>query len=468
MSERYFILHGHFYQPPREDPWTGKVPRELGAEPYTNFNEKITAECYKPNAVLGNLDVMSFNFGPTLLRWLETQPENGNVNTYQRIIEADLWSVDRFGLGNGMAQTYNHTILPLATHRDKRTQVVWAIADFEHRFGHRPRGMWLPEMAVDYETLEILAEEGIRFSLLSSGQSVGELDRSHPYWVRLPGDHRIAVFFREEGLSNVISFRPGETENATTFTDRYLTDALTSSDEGPLLLLAIDGETFGHHQALRQYFLQALLYVEAPRAGYTVCTPARYLWDHPPNDEVDVVENTSWSCGHGLARWKEGCTCTPGNSQWKSILRRALNQLAAELDGLYEDAFRRQSIDPWVIRDRYIAVVLGQVEERDFLREWAGGGLTREAEGRLLSLLAAQPSRQEMFTSCGWFFEDLSRLEPRFILSHAARAIELTAEATGVSLADAFRQDLSSAESWITGETGEEIFDHILAVHEAI
>ena len=463
MSNHYLTIHGHFYQPPRENPWTGKVPRELGAGPYDNFNQKITAECYQANASLGNLDVMSFNFGPTLLRWLESYARA----TYRRIIGADLGHIDLFGLGNGMAQAYHHTILPLATRRDKRTQVAWAIADFEHRFGRRPQGMWLPEMAVDYETLEVLAECGIRFTLLSPSQSADELDPSRPHWVRLHSDHRITLFFRHEGLSNLISFQPGVTENATTFADRYLAEALDQDNEAPLLLLAMDGETFGHHQPLRQYFLQVLLYIEAPRVGYTVCSPARYLWDHPPREEVKLSENTSWSCGHGLARWSEGCACTPGNSQWKGVLRRALDRLAEGLDGLYEDAFRRQSCDPWVIRDRYIVVMLGQVKAVDFLWEWTEGGLTQEEEGRLLGLLAAQPSRQAMFTSCGWFFEDLGRLETCYILAHAARAITLTAEATGVSLTDDFRRDLAPAQSWITDETGEEIFDQILSAHGA-
>ena len=459
MSNRYLTIHGHFYQPPREDPWTGEVPRERGADRYGNFNQKITAECYQSNAALGNLDVMSFNFGPTLLRWLEAHA----APTYHRIIEADRWHRAQFGMGNGLAQAYHHTILPLVTRRDKRTQVAWAIADFEHRFGRRPEGMWLPEMAVDYETLEVLAEQGIAFTLLSPSQAVGDLDISRPHWVELGGGRRIAIFFRQESLSNLIAFQPQATENATTFADRHLADALASGGQAPLLVLAMDGETFGHHQHLRQYFLQALLYSEAPRVGYTVTSLGSYLRRHPPSTQVEIVERSSWSCPHSLARWQKGCTCTPGNSQWKGILRQALDRLAEGLDGLYEAAFRRHGLDPWTIRDRYTAVMLGQVKAVDFLREWTGGGLTQEEEGRLLGLLAAQTSRQAMFTSCGWFFEDLSRLETRYILTHAARAIGLTAEATGVSLAGHLRQDLALAQSWLTHETGVEILDQILA-----
>jgi alpha-amylase/alpha-mannosidase (GH57 family) len=462
MNDRYLAFHAHFYQPPREDPWTGEVHPELGAGGYANFNEKINAECYRPNAALGNLDVMSFNFGPTLLRWLESYARD----TYQRILGADLWSTDWFGLGNGMAQAYNHTILPLATRRDRQTQVRWGIADFTHRFGHSPLGMWLPEMAVDCDTLQVLAETGIRFTLLSPAQATGELDPSHPYWVCLDNDQRMAVFFRREDLSNVISFQPQVTENATTFADRYLAQAVDHSNGvPPLLLMAMDGETFGHHQPLREYFLQALLYVEASRIGYTVCSPNQYLWHHPPQDEVDLAENTSWSCGHGLDRWGEGCNCTPGDSQWKRPLRRAFDQLAEDLDGVYEEAFRTQGLDPWIIRDHYIAVMLGQVTAPDFLREWTDGGLTREEEKRLLGLLAAQPSRQAMFTSCGWYWEDPSRLETRHVLGHAARAITLTAVATGVSLISDFRRNLRSARSWITDQTAEEMLDRILADH---
>ena len=461
MSERFFVMHGHFYQPLREDPWTGEVPPEWGADPYDNFNQKITVECYQPNAALGNLDVMSFDFGPTLLQWLEGRA----APTYRRIIDTDRWHQTQFGVGNALAQAYHHTILPLATRRDKRTQVAWAIADFEHRFGHRPEGMWLPEMAVDYETLEVLAEQGIAFTLLSPSQADGDLDISRPHWVELCGGHRIAIFFRQESLSNLIAFQPQVTENATTFADRHLTDALATGGQAPLLVLAMDGETFGHHQYLRQYFLQALLYSEASRVGYTVTSLGPYLRRHPPSTRVEIVERSSWSCPHGLARWQKGCTCTPGNSQWKGILRQALDRLAEGLDGLYEAAFRRYGLDPWLIRDRYAVVMLGQVKAVDFLREWTGGGLTQEEERRLLDLLAAQPSRQAMFTSCGWFFEDLSRLETRYILTHAARAIALTAEATDVSLADHLRQELAAAHSWITEETGVEIFEQILTAN---
>jgi hypothetical protein len=463
-GDRYLTVHGHFYQPPREDPWTGKIPHEAGAEPYNNFNEKIAEECYRPNAAVGNLDVMSFNFGPTLLRWLESYAQD----TYRRIIGADLWNIDSFGLGNGIAQAYNHAILPLATRRDKRTQVAWGIADFRHRFGRHPQGMWLPEMAVDYETLKVLAESGIQFTLLCPSQCTGEPDTTHPHWIRLDGGQRVVVFFRNPDLSNTISFRPHATENATSFADGYLAQALAGGNEAPLLLLALDGETFGHHQPLRQYFLQALLYVEAPRLGYAVGSLPRYLWDHPPRDEVSLRENTSWSCGHGLDRWSKGCACTPGESEWKGTLRRALDQLAEDLDGLYEEAFHRRSLDPWIVRDRYIEVILGQVKAADFLRQWAGGGLTQEEEGQLLDLLAVQPSRQAMFTSCGWFFEDLDRLETRYVLSHAARAITLSARATGVSLMDAFRRSLAPARSWMTDQTGDEIFDHIVTPQPAI
>lgn len=284
-----FCVHGHFYQPPREDPFTGVAPFEEEAEPFANFNEKVNAECYRPNAELGNFDALSFNLGPTLAAWLEGH----DPPTYRRIIEADRRNRAAYGVGNALAQAYNHTILPLATQRDKETQIIWGIADFRHRFGHEPLGMWLPEMAVDQETLEVLASQGIAFTILSPPQARGQLDGAGPYRVRLPRGREIAVFFRDEALSNRLAFDPELKSSAKDFAESCLSGGHGPDGKG-LCLVATDGETFGHHHWGRERFLHDLLYEEAPRVGYEVTFLTRYLQQHPPTAEVEIVDDTSW------------------------------------------------------------------------------------------------------------------------------------------------------------------------------
>lgn len=481
-----FVIHGHFYQPPREDPFTGVISPEKGANPFANFNEKINAECYRPNAELGNFEALSFNLGPTLAAWLEGY----DPSTYQRIVEADGRNRAAYGVGNAIAQAYHHTILPLATRHDKETQILWGMADFRHRFGHEPLGMWLPEMAVDQETLEVLASQGIAFTLLSPHQATppspsargGERggDGAGPYRVRLTRGREIAVFFRDEFLSNHLAFSSDLANSAKDFAGNYLSGVhplpppsvppiggmkgeLGGERRGKgLRLVATDGETFGHHHRGGDRFLHDLLYEEAPRAGYEVTFLARYLQDHPPGADVEIVDGTSWSCGHGVARWREGCACTPGESGWKRHLRAALDRLAQEMDALYQDEVKRWATDPWRLRNGYIKVVLGEMERRVFLAQQATGQLTEGEAKRILTLLEAQYYRQAMYTSCGFFFEDLSRLEPRYVIAYAAKAIHLVKEATGISLEESFRQDLRLAVSWITDQTGEDIYDDVV------
>ena len=301
MKFRSFCIHGHFYQPPREDPFTGVIPLEKEANPFANFNEKINAECYRPNAELGNFGALSFNLGPTLAAWLEGH----DARTHQRIVEADGRNRAAHGVGNALAQAYHHTILPLALRRDKETEIIWGIADFHHRFGHEPLGMWLPEMAVDRETLEVLAGQGIAFTILSPHQAKGQLDGAGPYRVSLPRGRKITVFFRDDVLSNRLAFDPELTRSARGFAENCLAGPYGPSGKR-LQLIATDGETFGHHQQGRERFLHDLLFTEAPRAGYEVTFLGRYLREHPPTKEAEIVDGTSWSCGHGVARWGEG------------------------------------------------------------------------------------------------------------------------------------------------------------------
>jgi hypothetical protein len=455
MHDVFLCIHGHFYQPPREDPFTGKIPREAGAEPYHDYNEKITAECYYPNALLSNFERISFNVGPTLMAWMSTAASE----TYQHIVQADRANVTASGIGNAVAQSAHHTILPLARRRDKIAQVTWGIASFEYRFGHKPTGMWLPEMAVDYETLEALAGAGISFTILSDEQMHGELAHgAGPYRVKLSGGRNIAVFVRDRFLSNQISF------DMEHFSGPRAWAYQTLGQRSPgLTLIATDGETFGHHHRGGEQFLQYLLLRDAPALGFKITSLAQYLTDHPPQAEIEIREVTAWSCGHGLARWVTGCDCTPGDSRWKGALRRALDNLSGEIDLVYTSELCPFVIKPWSLRDAYIAVVLGQIDGPAFLAAQGLGNLPSPTADRLLKLLQAEFHRQRMYASCAFFFEELTRFEPRFAIANAARALTLVKEATGEDLSHGFRRDLSVAFSPRVGVAGADLYDAIMA-----
>ncbi len=455
----YFCIHGHFYQPPRADPFTGRIPREPDAAPYANWNQRITAECYAPLAGAGHFGRFSFNLGGTLARWLD---EHAHA-TYERIVAAERGYWDTHTVGNGLAQPVHHTILPLARRRDKVCQVRWGIASFVHRFGHQPEGMWLPEMAVDYETLEILATEGIRFTILSDEQVRGNLEAgAGPYRVRLPGSGEIAVFVRDRHLSNALSFGMPDPVHV----DDWIRDQVGwRCHQDKLLLIATDGETFGHHHRQGVEVLSRILEAGAAH-DYELTTLGLYLRQRPPQAELEVIENTAWSCAHRLDRWVIGCDCTPGDSRWKGALRRALDNLASDLDRVYVCESERLGVNAWPLRDDYIAVVLGQVSGPAFL---SGNGLARlsnEEVQRLLALLEAQFHRQRMYTSCTFFFDDLERHEPRYAIANAVRAIVLTRQATGDDLSNGFRRDMRVAVSGKTGRTGADIFDEILTEAE--
>jgi len=447
-------IHGHFYQPPRADPFTGRVPREPDAAPYANWNERIAAECYAPLAEAGHFGRISFNLGGTLARWLD---ENDHL-TYERIVASERAYRAAHGVGNGLAQPVHHTILPLARRRDKICQVRWGIASFVHRFGHEPLGMWLPEMAVDYETLEVVAAEGVRFVILSGEQVRGDLDDgAGPYRVRLPGGGEIGVFVRDRGLSDGLSFGMPAPDDV----DDWLRENVEARPAASLLLVATDGETFGHHHRQGVEVLGRVLSAGEAH-GYEVTTLSLYFRQHPPEAEVEVVENTAWSCAHRLDRWVVGCGCTPGDSRWKGALRRALDNLACDLDGIYVQEARRLGTDPWSLRDGYIAVVLGQMDGPAFLRANGLAHLSGEEEQRLLRLLEAQFYRQRMYVSCTFFFDDLDRHEPRYAIANGVRALDLTRRATGEDLGHRFRRDLGVAVSGRTGRTGADVLDELM------
>jgi hypothetical protein len=456
MSNCLLAVHGHFYQPPRTDPFTGVVPAEPDAAPYANWNERITAECYAPNAEAGHFGQISLNLGETLAGWLEMHA----YPTYSGIIAAVRGYRARYGLANALAQPFHHTILPLASHRDKECQLRWGIAAYEHRFGQEPLGIWLPEMAVDYETLETAAAEGLAFTVLSQEQVRGQTGRgAGPYGVRLGGGRQIGVFVRDRALSDELSFQMPELPAA----DEWIRDRVVGScsQDGPLLI-ATDGETFGHHHRQGVDFLARLLAGEKDY-GYSLTTLGMQMRDSPPEADVEVVENTAWSCTHGLDRWAKGCACTVGDSAWKRHLRRALDHLAGELDGLYEQEAAMRGADAWPLRDGYVTVVLGETDGPSYLSQCGLGHLAGQEAERLVRLLESQFYRQQMYASCAWFFDDLGRPEPRYAMANAARAALLADQAAGANLLDGLQSDLAAARSGVTRRTGAQIVEELLA-----
>ncbi len=434
MAIQAFCIHGHFYQPPREDPLTGEIPLEQGAMPYRNWNERILDRCYRPNAQLNNFEHISFNMGPTLADWLD----EADRQTYTQIIMQDRVNYERFGIGNAMAQAYNHTILPLATRLDKITQVRWGIGDFRCRFGHAPAGLWLPEAAVDTETLEVLAEQGIEFVILAPWQAdTDSLDTNRPYRIELSGGRQIAVFFYDQDLSTRVSFDPGATVNG----DNFLRNGVlpkykptNGSEHGDqLVLVASDGELYGHHQPFRDKFLAYLLDGASQNLRLQITYPGLWLKQHPPADTISIRQRTSWSCYHGVTRWAGACDCTP-HGEWKAPLRQAFNKIAEAVDEQYFKVLQPMVPDPWELRHRFIDVLCNQMSVAELFASEAGRQASEAELQQVELLLGAQFDRQRIFTSCGWFFEDFDRIEPRNNVLYAAQAVWSTYLATGVDL----------------------------------
>lgn len=454
-------LYGHFYQPPREEPFTGVILDEPGATPYANYNEKITAECYRPNADAGNFEYISFDLGPTLASWLE----QAHPDIYQRIIDADRHNVARYGVGNALAQAYNHTILPLATSRDKRAQIAWGLADFEHRFGRKAEGMWLAETAVDLESLDLLAEFGMRYTVLAPWQAAEPIDATEPYLVRLPSGRMITVFFYNGPLSGGVSFDWDTTSNADSFAAAYLPNHLnaekTRRGESQMILVATDGELYGHHKPWRDRFLSHLVRQGAPGYGFEINSLGRYLRDHPASREVTLRVPSAWSCGHGVARWGDGCGCTEGDASWKPALRRAFARLGDRVDEVFVRESATTLSDPWAAREDYLALRNGWLDSDAFWARHGVGGMrppARIEEVRTELLLEAEYYAQWMYTSCGFFFEDLDRIEPRNDIAFGRRAISLVWQTTHENLQPHFLADLAAARSWRTGLTGVDLY----------
>lgn len=462
MGVTALCIHGHFYQPPREDPLTGEIPLEPGAAPFKNWNERILAECYAPNAAAGNMARISFNVGPTLFHWLEM----ADPTTAARIVAQDHKNLEHFGVGNAMAQSYHHSILPLATYQDKVTQVRWGIADFKQHFGHMPSGMWLPETAADDETLSVLAENGIEFTILAPWQAVGKnVDTSHPYRVELPGGRSIIVFFYNQALSTRVSFDAAATINADVFMRQIMQPEFKTlqneNSEPELVMIASDGELYGHHQKFRDKFLAYLLDGALKGTDIEMTYPALWLKNYPPYRTISIVQNSSWSCHHGVTRWMGACGCTP-NGEWKAYMRQAFERIATEVDEVYYHEAMAIVPDPWELRHRYIEVLQDQTTVEDLASDLAGKHLDEDVIHKLDILLRAQNERQRMFASCGWFFDDFDRIEPRNAVAYAAQAVWLTYQATGVDITPKALGWLHLVKSWRSKAKADEVFSHHL------
>ncbi len=476
--ERYVCIHGHFYQPPRENPWLEAIEGQPSAYPYHDWNERIAAECYAPNAdarildgdnrivaIVNNYASMSFNFGPTLLSWLEDKaPE-----VYRAILAADQESGRRFsGHGSALAQPYNHMILPLASPRDRRTQVSWGLRDFVHRFGRDPEGMWLPETAVDVASLEALSEAGIAFTILGPHQAsqvrklgaadwqevpAGGIDPTMPYRVLLPSGRAIAVFFYDGPISRSVAF-DRLLSTGERFAERLAGGFTEDAARPQLVHIATDGETYGHHHRHGDMALAYALHTLASKDLARLTNYGEFLAKHPPTHEARILENSSWSCAHGVERWRSDCGCQSGlhlgwTQSWRAPLREALDALRDTLAPLWEEKAGAIFPDPWQAREEYVRVVLDSTPEtkRRFLATHAGRELAELERIAALKLLELQRHTQLMYTSCGWFFDDVGGIEARQIIQYAGRVLQLSGELFGAGLEEQFLDLLEKAKS---------------------
>ena len=504
-TDRYLCIHGHFYQPPRENPWLESVEHQESAYPFHDWNERITAECYAPNAnsrildedgyitrILSNYSRISFNFGPTLLAWLE----RARPDVYQAILRADGESRRRFsGHGSALAQAYNHSILPLCNPRDRITQIKWGLRDFEHRFGRAPEGMWLPETAVDVDTLEALAEAGLRFTLLAPHQAAevrppgrkdwrdvrgARIDPRRGYFTRLPSGRTLALFFYDGPVSQAVAFEQ-LLSNGDKFRARLM-GAFDGHRHGPQLVhIATDGETYGHHHRHGDMALAYALRELEADPSVRLTNYGEFLERFEPDHEVRIVERSSWSCVHGIERWRSNCGCSTGgrpgwNQEWRAPLRAALDWLRDRLVVLFEDLAPRVLPDPWAARDAYIDLILDRSDgaiERFFARHGRGGDgplqsptqapiqrLDEDERITALKLLEMQRHALLMYTSCAWFFDELSGIETVQVLGYAGRAIQLAAELARINVETPFLARLTEARSNLVEQgDGARIYD---------
>ena len=476
--DRFICIHGHFYQPPRESPWLEAIEIQDSAFPYHDWNERISAECYAANAVsriwdtegrisqlVNNYVNISFNFGPTVLLWMQKHA----TEAYEAIQEADRRSVEKFsGHGSALAQAYNHMILPLANSRDKKTQIIWGIKDFEYRFKRKPEGLWLPETAVDLETLDLMAQYEIGFAILSPSQaqrvrsiggdawqdvSGGRIDPGMAYRVLLPSGRVMNLFFYDGSISHALAFE-GLLNSGEGFAKRLLS-AFPDGDSSPRLVhIATDGESYGHHHRGGDMALaHALYYIESNGLAQLI-NYGGYLAGHPPTHEVEIFENTSWSCAHGIERWRSDCGCNSGghpgwNQAWRAPLRAALDWLRDAVIPAFEQLAGRFLTDPWAARDDYIDIIVDRAPERvsAFMIRHAIRPLNSEDEITVLKLMELQRHAMLMYTSCGWFFDELSGIETVQVMQYAGRVLQLADQLFQDILEPAFLDHLEVAKS---------------------
>lgn len=481
----FITVHGHFYQPPRENPYLDVIERQGSAAPFHDWNERICHECYRPNAfariendqgevadIVNNFEYLSFNIGPTLMSWLKTH----DLEVYQKIIEGDRRSAARLnGHGNAIAQVYNHIIMPLANKRDKYTQIRWGKADFRQRFGREPEGIWLAETAIDADTVEALIDEGLKFTILAPSQAQrcrplateddpdpqwhevggGQIDPSRPYRCHIQDGRYLDIFFYDGPISRDMGFNE-VLSSADHFAGRLGQAIHGDHRPSQIISVATDGETFGHHKKYTEKCIAYSLTQGFPARGWQVTNYGHYLSLFPPTWEVELKPVTAWSCSHGVERWQSDCGCAGGgawNQQWRSPLRRSLNWLRDRLEAIYDYLGPSFFQDPWGARDEYVEILLHRNHQETQQIEVVEQFLARHQCRQLnpaeqvdgLRLLEMQRHALLMFTSCGWFFEEISRPEGVQILRYGARAIELAAEVSGQQLEKQFLEILALA-----------------------
>ncbi len=476
--EKYICIHGHFYQPPRENPWLDDVELQDSAHPNHDWNERVTEECYRQNAasrilgkdrkivdIVNNYKYMSFNFGPTLLYWMEKHAPD----VYKSILQADKESCEQFGgHGSAISQVWGHMIMPLCNERDKFTQVYWGIRDFEKRFGRRPKGMWLAETAVDSATLEALAEQGIEFTILAPGQAkavrkigdkkwqetdASKLDTCLPYVCRLESGRSIDLFFYNGPASHDVAYG-GLLHSGENFANRLASSFGSGDGNGRLVHIATDGESFGHHHRHGDMALAYCLHNIHTKSDANITVYSQFLEKFPPQWEVQIHENSSWSCAHGIERWRSNCGCCGdqeyvGKQQWREPLRDALNDLRDDLAYLFEERMKEYVKDPWQVRNEYIEIVNDRSDENvnACMEKWTGKVLDPESKTAVLRLLEMQRMSMMMFTSCGWFFDDISGIETVQIMQYASRAMQIASEFDSQDYESEFMEKLRDAPS---------------------
>lgn len=497
MKEVFLAIHGHFYQPPRENPWLEAIEQQDSAAPFHDWNERINSECYNPNSVskivdsrnrildvVNNYSLISFNFGPTLLSWME----NYAPLAYERIIKADIESVhEHNGHGNAIAQVYNHMIMPLANENDKQTQVIWGIKDFEYRFGRKPEGMWLAETAVDDDTLRVLAENDIKYTILSPYQALkikedgtkewndvswGNIDPARPYKYNIksaPGKS-IYLFFYDGAISKSVAFDE-ILKDGNRFVRRLKEGISDGRGYSQLINIATDGESYGHHTKFGDMALSYVLRLKAKEEGFTIVNYAEYLEKYKAAFcEVDIKQGSSWSCFHGVGRWKEDCGCSTGghpgwNQKWRKPLREALDYLRDELSTVFEKEGKSYFKNLWEARNKYIEVILDRSELtiKKFQKENLVADLSEEQKVKSMELLEMQRQAMLMYTSCGWFFSEISGIETTQIMKYAARAMQLARNFAKKDIEKHFLELLSEAKSnFQEFGTGKDIFENFV------